>query len=201
MPKDNDLNLEVINAAGGYALYTVALVNLAIDLRKGVDPSSSRQDVAKYAKELENGLARCCVDKKIPVDVGGADKISSFIQNGELMAEISDLLVRNHSRQQELVFLLACLVCGVLTGSVGGVYEATKPAQSQAIAIGDRLGVPNSTILKCFKTKSLTPLRQFFGCPHWFDSLEAKPGWLGFSVDLKKLYSIVGRWFKRKGSS
>jgi hypothetical protein len=198
MVKDSDLDLEVLEAGVAYTLYAATLVNLAITFNKRDDAELAKQDVAKHAKVLNESLARCGVDKSIPVDVGDANKILRFLQGGELIQEISNLLVRYHSRRQELIFLLTSVMGGVLTGSIGGVTAATKPAQTQAMVIGSELHVPESVIIQCFDTKTINPLREFIRDIHWSDMVEAKPSFLGFAVDLKKLFAVIWKWFIKK---
>jgi hypothetical protein len=201
MAKDRELDLEVLEAGVAYTLYAAALVALAIALNNRNDPNSPRQDVSRHAKGLKDSLARCGVDKSIPVDVGNANDILQFLRRGEFVVEISDLLVRHHSRRQELIFLLTSVVGGVLTGSTGGVSEATRPAQAQAIRIGGELLVPKSVIIECFDTETMTPLRHFLQSTDWSEIIEAKPGVWGFAVDLKKLLTVVRKWFAKKGAS
>lgn len=198
MAKERDLDLEVVEAGVAYTLYSVALVDIAIVLNKGLDPNPQRRAISKHAKELKDTLVRCGVDKDIRVDVGGANDILKFLQDGELIHEISNLLVRHHSRRQELIFLLTCAVGAVISGSTSGISKATKPARSQAIVIGGELGVPESVIDQCIKKDTITPLRHHFRSSNWSDVIEAKPSLWGITFDLKKLFTIIRRWLKRK---
>jgi len=200
MVKDLDLDMEIVEAGVAYTLYTMALVNEAIALNRKLDSTSKREDISKYAKKLKEALLRCNVEKEIPVDLGEADDILRFLQEGELMLEISNNLVRKYSRRQELIFILTCVMGGVISGSTGGVSDATRPARSQSKTIGAHLGFPESVIEQCFDTESLEPFRNYLRETQWSEIIEAKPSMWGFSIDLKKLFGIIRKWFTKKVS-
>jgi len=201
MAKDTELDLEAVNAGVAYTLYATALVGLATAIKKQRDQHSPRQGVVKYAQQLHGALVRCGINTNIPTEVGGADDILRILQSSEIMLQISNLFVQQHSRRQELIFILTCVVGGVFAGSVGGASSAAEAAKPQAIAVGSQLGVPESVIAECFKAQALTPLRAYLQTPRWSEVVEPKPSIWGFTFDLKKMLAIVKEWFAKRKSS
>lgn len=125
MPRNIELDLEVLDAGVNYTLYASALVALAQALNRGIDTNPPQQAVDRYAQRLNGALVRCGIDITIPRELRGADDILRFFQSNRLMLDISNLLVRQHSHRQELIFILSCVVGGVIAGSTGGVSDST----------------------------------------------------------------------------
>lgn len=202
MVENLDLDLEIVDAGVAYNLYALALVSVAVALNKKVEPTVEREAVSKYAKRLKDALSRCGVDQEISVNVGGADDILRFLQEEELLHQISNRLVRQYARRQELIFILTCVVSAVIAGAAGGVSQATEEsAKFQAIAVGRQVGVPESITEECIRTQTLTPLREHLRNANWSEIIEAKPGIWGFTIDLKKMLAIIRKWFGKKATS
>jgi len=202
MAENVDLDLEIVDAAVACNLYALALASVAIALKNKRDAVAEREAVSNYAKKLRDALSRCGVDQEIPVDVGAEDDTLRFLQDQELLHRISNSLVRQYSRRQELIFILACLVSAAISGAAGGISKTSvESAKSQAIAVGGQLGVPESVMGKCFRDQRLTPLRSHLRNVNWSQVIEAKPGIWGFTIDLKKMFTIISRWFGRKEAS
>ena len=169
MPRNIELDLEVLDAGVNHTLYASALVALAQAFNRGIDTNPPQQAVDRYAQRLNGALVRCGIDITIPRELGGADDILRFFQSNRLMLDISNLLVRQHSHRQELIFILSCVVGGVIAGSTGGVSDSTGAAQSQAMVVGRELNIPESVIAQCFNTERMTPLRDFLHSAEWCD--------------------------------
>ena len=197
MSNNHDIDIEVLQAGVAYTLYASALVNLAITINRGDNVTSEQEAVSKYGERLRNALIRCNVDHDIPVDMDDVNDILQILQSGKLMSSISNHLIRNNSRRQELIFILTCLIGGVISGSTSGVTQASRPAKSEAKRVALKLGVPESVIEKCFETEGFTPLRNNLRGLDLSGVIEAKPSIWGISVDIKKLWSIIKRWFNR----
>lgn len=197
MANNVDLDLEIIETGASYTLYMNSLVQVAITLNKHIDPTTELQMVSKYAKQVKDSLFRCKIDKDIRENICNSDEIMRLFGNQELMFEISNLLARHHERRQELIFLLTCGLGGAISGAIGGVSNSTLPAQNQALLIGRELNVPESVINQCFTTQTLTPLRQHLRSISWSEVIEAKPNMWGISFDIKKLFTIFQKKFKK----
>ncbi|MBI4650985.1 hypothetical protein HY745_06830 [Candidatus Desantisbacteria bacterium] len=176
MEKDTDLDLEIVEVAVSYALYMASLVNVVITSNKGIKPTTEFHEISKNSKKLRDSLFKCGIDKDIREDIVSAEEIMRLLQNQELMLEISSLLQKHHKRRHELIFLLTCVVSSVISGSIGGVSDATLSARSQAIVIGRELNLPESIINECFMTQTLIPLRQHLQGTSRPEAIEVKPG-------------------------
>ena len=204
--KSLDVDLEVIDAGAAYTLYTSALVNLAIGLNEALELTSLLEVVSKYGRQLKDALLRCGVSKDIPIEIAQTGDILQFLQSGQLMLEISNLLVSQHARRQEMLFMLTCLIGGVFSGASLADLEVITPARTQALVIGQRMGVPDDVIEQCFRTKRLTPLRDFIRSTHpsqkrdWSSVFELKPRipGTGLSFDLKRIAQLISNWWHKR---
>jgi len=151
MARETELNEEVLDAGVAYTLYAASLVNLAISLNKTGDRREERRAVSTYASRLHGALIRCDIQKDIPSDLGTTDEICDLLHTGSLMIEIANEFAGRHSCRQEQVFILACLLGGVFSGSVAGVANATRPARTQALSVANLLQVPRRVVERCFE--------------------------------------------------
>jgi predicted nucleotide-binding protein len=163
---NTELDIEVLDAGNAYTLYSMALVSLAIGMNKGEDLGKKRNEVNKYADQLHGALVRCGIDKEIPREFSDSGQILAFLQTQVLLYEITNLLVRQHSRRQENIFIFTILLGGVLSGEVGGVDDATSAARTQIPMVSQTLELPDKVAEQCLQQRSLGPFRDYLANAH-----------------------------------
>lgn len=161
MPVGTQLDLEIVDAGTTYSLYSMALVNLAIRMNQDDDLTEGRSELNKYADRLHDALVRCGIDLEIRRDFATSADILLFVQEQIAVKDITNLLVREHSRRQEMIFVFTILLGGILSGEMGGVDDATSAARSQIDAVGQRLDLPDNVLQQCLDEKSLAPFREY----------------------------------------
>lgn len=157
MTSESELDLEVVDAGVAHALYAAALVNLAISLNRGETGDSAREGVSKYAGRLSSALVRCGIDREIPADFQDAAAIMRLLTVDDLMTDIGNHLVRVHSRRQEELWLITCLLGGAFTGG----EDASARLRPHLKALGQRLQLRIQVIDACLRDKSLQHLRDW----------------------------------------
>lgn len=196
-----ELDLEVVDVGVAYSLYMGTLVNLVIAFDQQDDLMAFGEEASVSAKRLESALLRCGVAKNIPAEFSGRDGAFALLEGQELQTEIADLLVKQHSRRQELIFIVASTLGGAIGAAATAGSPTARPLVQAALAAGRELGVSEKLVKECFSSQTLSPFRAFVSSEPWSPVVKAELGLWGFTIDIGKLVRRVNQWWRRRRAS